>query len=228
MRRTGFTLIELIVASAVFASVLLVGFTILANTTAVQSKISGQRAVGETARFSLEGIAREVRLANGIVSRDARGILVQTAPPFEILPGSTAGQNSTNALQQGDKQGSEIKIMSTDVATGQTTIKLIGLAAVTGDDNSTVVHQQIVMKTCTDQTCTATLGPTVLITPKDFEVADLQFSGLTIDPAQPFHQPFVKIELSLKRGTAFDRAEETASYTLETIVTPRNYQLIAS
>jgi prepilin-type N-terminal cleavage/methylation domain-containing protein len=66
MRRQGFTLIEVVIASAIFATVAVVGTAILAGTYKAQKQIGIIQTRQETVRSVFEAISREVRFSKGI------------------------------------------------------------------------------------------------------------------------------------------------------------------
>jgi prepilin-type N-terminal cleavage/methylation domain-containing protein len=60
-QRQGFTLVEIILASSIFAVVTLIGVTVFINVIRIQHRISLENAIYEDGRFMMERIAREIR-----------------------------------------------------------------------------------------------------------------------------------------------------------------------
>lgn len=66
MRRQGFTLIEVIIASALFAMVAVIGSATLAATYKVQDQVTLVRTRQETVRSVLQLLSRQVRLETAV------------------------------------------------------------------------------------------------------------------------------------------------------------------
>lgn len=60
-RSSGFTLVEVIIASSIFTIVSLIGVTVFINVTRIQRKIALENAIYEDGRFMMERISREIR-----------------------------------------------------------------------------------------------------------------------------------------------------------------------
>jgi len=61
LKGSGFTLVEVIIASSVFTIVSLIGVTVFVNVTRIQRRIALENAIYEDGRFMMERIAREIR-----------------------------------------------------------------------------------------------------------------------------------------------------------------------
>ncbi len=59
--RFGFTLVEIILASSIFAVVGLIAITVFVNVIRIQQRVNLENAIYEDARFMMERIAREIR-----------------------------------------------------------------------------------------------------------------------------------------------------------------------
>lgn len=201
----GFTLLELIIASGIFAMVILVGFAVLSDSATVQSRTDAERLVGQSASFALEAVAREVRLANGYQVIDPTlGSIVQKAPPFTIVGSPDQDQQTRSSV---------LDLASTDFpnpSLAVTTVKEIRLT-----QDSTTGHKYIELLTCRDLGCTSIDSRTQL-TPPSVEVQNLEFSGLT---GSADRKPFVEISMTI---TTPSGATQTATQTVRTLVTPRN------
>jgi prepilin-type N-terminal cleavage/methylation domain-containing protein len=61
LKKKGFTLVEIILASSIFAVVGLIAVTVFVNILRIQQRVSLENALYEDARFMMERIAREIR-----------------------------------------------------------------------------------------------------------------------------------------------------------------------
>jgi len=62
--KNGFTLIEILIASALFVSIISIVLAVLGFSVNLQSRNSAIREASQTARFIIEAISRDVRLAD--------------------------------------------------------------------------------------------------------------------------------------------------------------------
>jgi prepilin-type N-terminal cleavage/methylation domain-containing protein len=62
--KNGFTLIEILIASAIFVSIISIVLAVLGFSVNLQSRNSAIREASQTARFIIEAISRDVRLAD--------------------------------------------------------------------------------------------------------------------------------------------------------------------
>lgn len=60
-KKSGFTLIEVLVAVSLFATVGMLALTVFVNITRIQSQLAMENAIYEDARFMMERISREIR-----------------------------------------------------------------------------------------------------------------------------------------------------------------------
>lgn len=192
-KSAGFTLIELIVASAVFVGVALVGFSTLANTERVRERLEAQTDLIEAAQLSLEALARDLRFAEFTIES-------ATGTPARFDP-------STNQLD-----GERITLTKTDDL-GVVTTHYVAIDEAIRSDGSP--HRYLVLVNCIDQTCLTERGRAPL-TPDGVEVESIVFQGLTDFVGD--RQPFVHIILSIRAPGVRD--EEPAS-VIETTVTSR-------
>lgn len=201
----GFTLLELIVASGIFALVALIGFATITDTSAIQTRTDAERLVGQSASFGLEAIAREIRLANGYQVVDPTlGTIVTQAPPFVII--GTAGHDQQIT-------SSTVDIASTDFPTPSQAIPHVEEIALAQDPSTG--HKFVELRACHDIGCTQ-IDSRSPLTPASVEVEDLTFTGLSNSPDR---KPFVQITLTV---TTPSGAKQSARQTVQTLVTPRN------
>ena len=67
-RSAGFTLLEVLIASSIFAMIMILVVGVIAQTSSYQSKINSMRSVSEETRRLADQITRDVRAANGLVT----------------------------------------------------------------------------------------------------------------------------------------------------------------
>ncbi len=206
----GFTLIELILASGLFAMVLVMGFSVLSDAGRLNDRTQAQRRVGQTAQTALETIGREIRLANGLLDITSEGKLTQLASPFIFRNGSTDGQGRTVA--------SSIQINQTDfpsVFAPQPKAQLVTLVT-TGND------RYLELRVCQTTDCTS-YSQQARITPVGVVVEDFQISGVSHTLQDSTRLPVVTLRLTIADLLISGGAATSAvRQTLETTVTTRN------
>ncbi len=204
--QSGFTLLELLIASGLFAMVMLIGFAVISDTATVQARTEADRLVSQSASFSMEAIAREIRLANGLRALDPlSGTIIEKAPPFTIVGTPSADQQMITS--------SVIEIASTDFLNPSDSIAHIKEIRLSED--TATGHKFVELRNCQDIGCVS-IESRVRLTPDSVEVDRLEFQGLT---AISDRKPFVQISLTLKTPTD---AKQPARQTIRTVVTPRN------
>lgn len=208
----GFTLIELLVASGIFAVVAAASLAMVANSETIRSKTTLMRRVSEVTRFSLEAIARELRLANGLIVQAEQGEFNQTQPPFVIL--DAGGQPALADPVTNWIIGERLRIATTDLSTGEQKIYLILL------DESILGHRSLVLRTCSDLLC-STASDSALSS-DSVEIEEVTFKSLASQGGEFDRQPFVSVRL--KATSAGSRLAESGSQTVETVITTRDYQ----
>lgn len=211
---SGFTMIELIVASGIFVMITLVGLAVLSSSVQSEQQTVGQRLLGQTSRFVLEAMGREIRLANGAGT---------DRPPFIIV---SAGL--TPALPDPIDQrlsGSRIQITSTDQVSQCRSERRIELATATRSDGTTHRFAQMTAKSLDSGCPLSTVPQTVPLTPDSVEVDALTFRGLSSSAtALADRQPFVEITLALRWVVPGKDGAASLSQTTRTTVTTRAYQ----
>lgn len=223
MMQRGFTLLELIIASGIFAGVMLISFAVVGNTQKLEGKTIAQRSVEQTTRFAVEHIGRHIRVANGLLTRQPDGEINPTSPSFTTsfrlltaqgLPLITAGTGDI-------VRAPGIEIGSTDLLTGQQTLKQIILQ----EDHRTngEIHRFIALIACEGMNLTTcpTNTPVVSLTPADIEVTGLTFGTFVPGLSGDTQQPFVEIALAVAKNDA-DHPEDQATHEVRTTITTRN------
>jgi len=84
-KQSGFTLVELLVAMAIFALFITISASSLVNVLKIEQKANVLRQTESGARYILETISREARSANG--EFDANGARITAA--YSVPPGTT-------------------------------------------------------------------------------------------------------------------------------------------
>lgn len=170
----GFTLIELIVASGIYAGVALMGFAILANTDQIRTKTDTQGTMIESVSLSLETLAREARLGT---------FTIEAADGTAATP-----ESGTNQLV-----GNRLAIVARDPVTGAASYRyaLVTEEARPGNPH----HKSLSLTTCLDATCRSVVstGP---LTPDQVEVNSISFRGLdsTISDRAPYAQIILTLQ----------------------------------
>lgn len=216
----GFTLIELIVASGIFAILTLIAFSTLTQSEAIEARTQVVRRVGQTNRFTLETIAREVQLANGAVQKNEIGELRQTAPSFAIL--GSGGTSPSEEIATHWQIGSELKITSSNMETGERVSKRIYLGL--NQTGNQVVMMDV--ETCTNQICRTVNGSA--LSPDGVLVEELVFHGL--DPSRAVgvlnRHPFLEVSVTTASLPTEGRPTEIVRQTLKTLVSMRSYRFL--
>ena len=209
----GFTLLELVVASGIFAMTMLLAFAALSSSHSLQTKTQVQRTIGQSGRFALESIARELRFANGFFSTDTAGRFVQSRPQFQII--DAAGQPILPSVIDGRSHGQRIEIASTDVLTNTKRRIFVSLV------QESTGHTFLELARCVDPIGCLQIERAPLTDPS-VEVTDFAVIGLSggTTTAVP---PFIEIRLGFKsdgRGSLPEPVEEH----LSTTITSRQYR----
>lgn len=206
----GFTLIEMIIASGIFSSVLLMGFAVFADIGRVSDRTSGQRHLGQTTRAVVETAAREIRLANGILEVRGDGTVTQSRPPFVFLDGQT--------INDGRTQASAIQINSTEFPTPFQTITVVREIAVV---DGTQGDRYLELRECERLDC-VTYRQRARLTADDIIVE--QFKLVGVQPTlQARTLPVLSIELTLRQKSVTGLGGDQIRQTVTTTITPRNF-----
>ncbi len=80
----GYTLIEVLVASAIFVGVMVIGISSFSSVNRVNEQIETTRKLSQTGNFVMETLAREIRTATGI-----KGKITSTGKPFVLASSSS-------------------------------------------------------------------------------------------------------------------------------------------
>lgn len=82
--KPGFTLLEILIATGIFMVIMVVSVGVFTLTVSGSSSVEQMRVTTQSTRFAFESIAREIKLAKGLVyAKD--NVPVMTIPPFETV-----------------------------------------------------------------------------------------------------------------------------------------------
>jgi prepilin-type N-terminal cleavage/methylation domain-containing protein len=110
--RRGFTLIEILVATAIFMTVMVVAVGIFGTTMGSSSTSSQLRQTAQTARYVFESMAREIRSAHGLVINQANGGQTMVIKPFDYdAAGKTIRVNHVNKVRVDDNGKSRYSVV---------------------------------------------------------------------------------------------------------------------
>lgn len=207
MTNRGFTLLELMVASGIFAAVFLLGLGAIRNIATVGDQAHQIQLLGETGRAVLETVSREVRLANGGLSLGSDGVVEQKILPFTLL--------DQKASTGGLVEGSQLQIATTNTTNPNlplVTLRQIRLRDVLGER---------FLETTVCQTLLCQNAESARLTPQGVTITNLAFRML---PATTTNRsPFVAISLTVEVPSA-TRGAAPLSETFQTTVTGRGYR----
>lgn len=81
----GFTLLEILIATGIFMTVMVIAIAIFTTTTSSSGATEQLRVTSQSARFAFEAITREIRLARGLVVIDKdTDDQIMLIPPFKV------------------------------------------------------------------------------------------------------------------------------------------------
>lgn len=86
--KPGFTLLEILIATAAFMIVMVIAVSIFSLTVSNSSATEQLRLTTQAARYAFESMSREARLAKGLVYVDGEDPHM-VIPPFQVIDGQT-------------------------------------------------------------------------------------------------------------------------------------------
>lgn len=247
-KRNGFSLLEILIATAIFMVILVAAVGIFSNTTASSSTASQLRLNVQTGRFIFETMAREVRLSRGLVLNEntvpARPRFV--VPPFRVVMDGTKPVGI--AVFQVERNG-------TDTATSEPLYKVtcraygarstqfsVWVYRSAQNMTATAIRGAITLETCRPQTslgaaAAAPVGPSywqsTVVTPSDLlpekttlgEFKILNWRDYPVSPDDLIVQPFVQLQFSVLNinQLASGQTGEKARTTLRSMIVPRDF-----
>lgn len=195
--QSGFTLVEMLVAVAIFALFLSISASSLVGVIKLEQKTNVLRQTQQNARYILETISREARSANGEINSYGERI----APAYSF-----------------DSTYSRLTITSTDLSVGKVSQKDYYTSG-------NVIMFDTRTKNINDSSYTSVDTGVALNNPNDITITSLSFadsiqrlSDLSIPPELK-----VTIKAESGKGMNFARDEYRAHVEFKTSVSPRNY-----
>lgn len=211
----GFTLIELIVATGLFAVVALLSFAILSQAQRIEARTEAQRRLSEASRFVTETIARQTRLADGLVIQTIDYEEEQIAPSFRIFSGNVVAQPGLDELVTGD----ELQLATTN-STGPSH-ELTRFLVEEIDGQRTLIQRECESPSLTAEPICLSLEERHRLTPTDIEVSSIEFRGIP-PTVHPDRQPFLEILITLSVLLPESPAGQI-THEVRTLVSGRNY-----
>lgn len=98
MRRNGFTLLEILVSTGIFMVIMVVSIGVFTLTVGGSSSVEQMRITTQSARFAFESIAREIKLAKGLVYAK-NNVPILLVPPFDVQQDTQSGEYSIRVYQ---------------------------------------------------------------------------------------------------------------------------------
>lgn len=239
-KQAGFTLIEILVASTIFVSVVGMGIATYSSASGFQSKSAVIRETNQALRYTMDAIVRDVRTADSSVAY-SDGIENLVAKGF-VFAGGVTGDPVSFADNSADIPYSEIKIYRKGTGNCKTYVEEISYKidgnklyqyidyfnhTVIGDSNSPADYDA--GSVLTNPNCIATSGidilssrvnvtqptiPTSFFQGVAFMVGDS--SGTTSESA------YLDINLEVEPNGTDGATETSRIFKLETTVVPRN------
>ncbi|MDD5731989.1 MAG: type II secretion system protein [Patescibacteria group bacterium] len=205
-KQAGFTLVELLVAVAIFAVFITISSSSLVNVLKIEQKANVLRQTQTGARYILETMAREARSANGELN--------------------AAGERITHAYGFASYATySQLYIYSTDLSAKRVTrvIYIYYFSTYTDPLKRNTISKNINYKTI-GGSYGATPEIASLNDPDDLKIT--AFSCVTNPNASDFSIPpklLITIQAQSGQGAGAIKEEYRATVDLTTSVTPRNY-----
>lgn len=210
MTQRGFTLIEVLVASAIFVGVMVIGVSSFSNVNHVSDQIQMTRNLSQTGNFVMETLARDIRSATGVKDPNTGAFGVNF--PFDFL------NNDSNSLVISDLPSASDVISSQAIGFNQSGQYSCFTFDQFGDTN----YFDLMMHVGSCGTSSSPLLPSNI---KMLKIGTI-FSGISHQAsAKMLHpvQPFVTIKFTLVDTTAPNPEAPSAQMTFQTTVTSLAY-----
>ncbi|MCA9388644.1 prepilin-type N-terminal cleavage/methylation domain-containing protein [Candidatus Berkelbacteria bacterium] len=222
MTQRGYTLIEVLVASALFVGVLVIVTSSFTSINRINEEIEDIRTTTQTANFVMETLAREIRGATGLRDSDTgtfTGANGQFPYSFELdgRPDTTSGDYVK------DRVGLETKKFIPNDNPDEE--RLVRKSFRFQGDNLIVATENFKFDPVTGKLRSLGIEPLVNLIPPDFAIkaGTGKFSGMSpyaqtvsLNPAHPF----VQIEFTLVNSLA---SAPNSEYSIRTVVASREF-----
>ena len=192
-QKKAFTLIEILISSAIFAVTLIIATAVFTNTIGSRSKVQVLRDTTQTARIIMEDMATSIRMANGFYDPDSGA--------------------KTNASIDITNNNGTLILLYTDFNTKARSMKLYCLC-------NNFLCNSTATRLCSADTNNPSIGP---ITPDNVKVSNLRFTGQEDVSSNLIQQPFVNISFTIAPATSDPKVVGQNTLDLETRVTSRDY-----
>jgi len=179
---SGYTLLEVLIASAIFVGVLMIGTSSFTTASRLRERTLDQQQTTETARFIAETLARDIRSATGQRTTDgSTSLLACPAPGYLTTPYDfyKSGQ-ITCALKNGLVEATGIETHEFDPALNAVTKHLYEYS----DTNKILTVRK-------------NGGAPESLLPTGFTIKDVTFQGLSHGVSGLRSQPFVRFTLTV-------------------------------
>lgn len=235
----GYTLLEILLATAIFMTIIVIAVAVFTTTTGSSSASDQLRIASQSARFAFESLTREARLAHGLVE------IIDEQQKIVIPPFSTSGNTVTiyqTKKTNTDADGNNLYVVSRKVyklIDGKLTVQTENTGT-TGQTVSAIACNAAMTPACPNEKVgfwrSETPGkPAEVITilPKSLAV-----TGFTVKRTEPYPllknnkslddlkaQPFIQLEM-IVRNIAYNPAskdDKNLQTTLQTMIVPRDF-----
>lgn len=203
LHSAGFTLIEVLIASMIFVMVVTVAIAAFGTSTGAQIQVDTARTVSESARFSIEEISRQVKLA---ASWEDFNHSFQ--PAFKIIPVGVKKELQIDQVQR-NSSGEISKII-------RRTYYL--------DDSDSIIKVKVKETTNLGKNWSGEIVSS-LSSASQAKVTSLIFTGQgpTFPTDTVTAQPYVTIEMAVENPQGAIKLSEKANIKLRTTITSRDY-----
>lgn len=224
MMRRGFTLIEILVATAIFMTVMVVAVGIFGTTMGSSSTSSQLRNTAQTSRYVFESMAREIRSAHGLVEHKvdpASGAVTQemVIKPFDYdETAKTVRVNHVKKVRVDDN--GQNRYMVTQKLYKWTTGLMLEIYE--SEETDMLISE---VRSATYKIKNP--GGTSLI--PDDQVLDkigvIAWQPYVANPDDQEVQPFIRLTLTIanKAGNFARQVNQKAQTTLQTTIVPRDF-----
>lgn len=225
IRQAGFTLLEILIATGIFMTVMVVAVGIFSSTISSSSTTSQLRVTAQSARYVFESVARELRSAHGLAK-----VLPNTGgqQQFIILPFDYDKTRNQLVINQVQKTGVDT---TSSLPLYKNTRKTYTWNLATNPKTITLKVEEMSGSFTVAQIDGGQAGyvpkSTTNLLPTDIDLVDFQISRIIQYASIPEAQstkPFVSLQMTVagKAGTG-SQVKTKAQTTLQTTIVPRDF-----
>jgi prepilin-type N-terminal cleavage/methylation domain-containing protein len=169
MNQRGYTLIEVLVSSAIFVGILVIGIASFASINRINEKIATQRELAQTGNFVMETLTRDIRTATGVKLPD--GTFSGNDYPFDFL-------NDLGVVDNSGTQMGSLETLNCDSDQVACKTDIYKVKTISGSSFQTLFVNDV--------------SP---LLPDNVAIEDLTFTGFSHQ--QKLVQPYVSIQFTL-------------------------------